>query len=113
MGDRANIVVLQNNGPAICVYSHWGGERFQTDVQDWLASGGATPMVGDDNYFTWALIQEANRQGQHVSGVGNRLDDNEPNRRVMVVDASTGRWGFYDYADAERAVIEESEDWRI
>jgi len=87
MGDRANIIVKQDEGePAVVIYSHWGGTALLNGALD-TAIRKAEGRAGDPHYFT-ALFVESIHENGLLSGIGTSLDDNSYD--VFVVNSLTG-----------------------
>lgn len=49
MGDRGNIVVIDDRGKGIWLYSHWGGYRLEQTARKAVERSG---RIGDPSYLT-------------------------------------------------------------
>ena len=91
MGARSNVILQQEDGQNLWLYSHWGGETFQTsDLARALRI--ARGRVGDPAYFNRIVITEIfiDLQGSETGGgVSLAMDDND-GYDYFVVDVMTG-----------------------
>ena len=90
MGNRSNVIIKQEYGENLWLYSHWGGETFQT-VGLARALNVARDRVGDEPYFNRILITEMFNDllGDSTGGEVSLYEtDNEHD--YVVVDPRTG-----------------------
>ena len=77
MGDRANCIVKQENGPDVWLYTHWIGSLLPSIVQSALARR----MRWDDPAYLTRIIFDAMTEGQHGEetgfGISTSMQDNE------------------------------------
>lgn len=121
MGDRANIVLKQNN-QAIYLYTHWSGYELPETLRKGLVKGRS--RWDDETYLGRVLFQEMIGTDNGVTGFGIGVypPDNEypylvvdsANQMVMVHDSnlplrSDGTWttpvrvlDFEEYVEEER-----------
>lgn len=89
MGDRGNIVVLDEIGPPIYLYSHWGGY----DLGDTLSKALAREQRWDDGSYLARIIFDTMTEGDHGSetgfGIATYAPDNE--YPYLVVDVARQR----------------------
>lgn len=90
MGDRANIVLIQDGTP-LYLYSHWGGTDFQTDkLADALTV--AKPRWDDSEYCARILIGELFKDLIGLTtggGIGPHETDYNYNHVVVSLDSNT------------------------
>ena len=81
MGDRANIIILQDKGePPVVLYMHNGGYMLRERLEK--AMFAAATRTGDPHYYTRLLVKALN---DIISGIGTSIDDNE--HLIPVVDS--------------------------
>ena len=101
MGDRANIVVRQDDNDQIWLYTHWGGTELPGRVQVGLLA--ARPRWGDASYATKILFGHVvpgdNWHEETGHGISGRLHDNE--HLIVVVDFSQEKVWFMDKGQLE------------
>lgn len=90
MGDRANIVVVQNHihaapCPRIWLYSHWGGHGLANALASALARGRS--RWGDEGYLARIIFDEmtGGNKGETGYGITTYPTDNDA-YPVLVVD---------------------------
>lgn len=102
MGDRVNIVVLQDETPPVVIYSHWGGMELIRTIEDWVDDK-VSQRVGDHSYYTLELIDKA-MENYVVSGISTRLTMEDYNS-VLVVDPSNGTHYRVSFDEAESLIV--------
>lgn len=101
MGDRANIVILDEIEPtgktAVFLYSHWGGEEMPGILADALAYG--EERWNDPSYLARIIFQKMVKGDRGLIGFGisTRLTDNE--HPLLVLD--TTKQLVYEYPEDE------------
>lgn len=88
MGDRANIVVLQNGGAegAIYLYTHWSGHRLPEELAAGLKKG--EDRWGDEAYLGRILFQTLLEGDDSNTGFGLSTYLTDNSYPLLVVDDS-------------------------
>ena len=107
MGDRANVVVLDEHAP-VFLYTHWGGEDLPTDLANALARG--KDRWDDGPYLTRIIFCEMvkGQEGETTGfGISTVLCDNE--HPLLVVRVSSKHvWAVPEkYADDLYAYLDD------
>lgn len=88
MGDRANVVIKENNSQ-VWLYTHWGGHGLFQDVQKALARG--MERWGDPASLARIVFSEMvpakDRLGLTGFGISDSIGDNE--HPIIVLDIPT------------------------
>jgi hypothetical protein len=95
MGDRANVVIKgkDNEGGDLVLYTHWGGSRVESIVQDGLrAAERAGRLQGDQSYAQRSIVQVFLTENGDPTSLGAGIYVGKPYEPHVVVidyDAST------------------------
>ena len=80
MGDRANIILKQEEGDKIYLYTHWGGYKIKQVVADALDRG--RDRWSDEPYLNRIIFSELVKEdieGLSGYGLSTSIDDGEDN----------------------------------
>ena len=106
MGDRANVVVQEEDGGKIFLYTHWGGYRLPEVLQSALKRG--RNRWNDDAYLTRIIFCEMVKGSEmEETGYGISTYECDNEHEHLVVDIKTQQvicgeknWGFQEFVDA-------------
>lgn len=91
MGARSNVILKQEDGQNLWLYSHCGGETFQTSDLA-RALWAARWRIGDSAYFNRIVITEifSDLQGKETGGGVSLVQEDNDGYDYFVVDVMTG-----------------------
>jgi hypothetical protein len=91
MGDRANVVILDGEAPALFLYTHWGGSELPETLREALDSAAGRGRWSDGPYLARIIFCRMVRGDESAEtgfGISTTMRDNEYN--LLVVDSSAG-----------------------
>ncbi|MEE8241509.1 MAG: hypothetical protein V3R16_09600 [Nitrospirales bacterium] len=96
MGDRANIVILDDfgSGGEVWLYGHWSGERYEDDLRRALAKRW---RWGDPSYLARIVFEEmikGNEGTENSFGISTSMGDNEHLILTVDCDKKEVRWDY-------------------
>lgn len=110
MGDRGNIVFVQNNGQEIYFYTHWSGCELPSILKDALIRG--KDRWDDEPYLTRIIFCEMIKDDVlGITGYGITTYETDNNHANLIINPTEQKikwknenWSFKEYINLDNPI---------